>query len=886
MFRINGHAAQVSRKVVKPVHLVLTIALCLYLVLAVGFFSVGGWAQDSVTLLSISPPSGTLTIGGIVTFTLEVKYTLQSDGKGKVETDLNAPGISNGRIHPKEVRDSNGTATITAKLGFVRNSSDCNSLPSDHDTCLVFQDGQKLELFPVLRGTNDRVLATGASTFYTLVEGQESNSCNPPIGPSSNKPVVSAVSPNTEQQGKSLIVNITGQYFAGTRSVEFENGINVNSFCVKSDTLIVAEIMIARDAETGPRDVVVTTPAGQTRGWKLFTVTTGTPPPTEKGTVSGRVTYFDLDTEKREGLVGVTVMLKDREPAPLFDESVGDGSLGRGIAQTDSNGFFIFQSVDNDDGAFENGRDLYVEVLIESPVAKLEIGESCNGSPIFGCQVFTWKGADTDGDGIAERNAIDTDATNTSKTHNINLEPEGDRAINRAAFVLFLLSQEHEKIRNDVNYILPPIPVRYYADTRGTSSFCAQGYYLDTGCDALDITPYINLYDSAVYVGTTVPAHEYGHYAMWHGRGGAYPRPFNLDKAPCAQGFEGHSLSTEYRNGSGPLIEGFAAFMEAVMRGSPIDEYGNNNIESQKWYDACDQGDMDGNFVEGSVASILWDLYDGINDDRIAGSFRLVWSLITDKGVNDMESLWNVWVNDRQLGMVQELAEVFTRNGISKTSVSGSDSVTLLSATPTEGWLTRGKNKGPWTVVFKLKVQYKLSSVKSGKIEIGYSTPSISEGRIKPRNVRKGSRSATLTTKLAITSDVRECRSLSGKVDTCLTIRDGETLQLFAVLRDRNNTKLAESRHAIYQIKLSNAGASSLTISAQDGAYQGIQVDIFSASGQLVFHTDWVSNGFTWHAQDMKGLQLANGVYLYVVRVRTPDGRIVASEIKKVVILR
>jgi hypothetical protein len=65
-----------------------------------------------------------------------------------------------------------------------------------------------------------------------------------------------------------------------------------------------------------------------------------------------------------------------------------------------------------------------------------------------------------------------------------------------------------------------------------------------------------------------------------------------------------------------------------------------------------------------------------------------------------------------------------------------------------------------------------------------------------------------------------------------------------------------------------------------------IQISIFDLSGQLVFHTDWVQNGFTWNLLDNRGQPLANGVYLYVVRVRSFDGREYVSEVRKLVILR
>jgi subtilisin family serine protease len=123
---------------------------------------------DSITLQSISPPAETINIGDTVTFTLTVQYTLQSAASGKVETDLNTPGIAGGRVHPSNVAQGSGTVTITARLGFVSDSSQCPSLSGAVDACLALQGGQTLEIYPVLRDSNDRLLAQGSSTSYSL----------------------------------------------------------------------------------------------------------------------------------------------------------------------------------------------------------------------------------------------------------------------------------------------------------------------------------------------------------------------------------------------------------------------------------------------------------------------------------------------------------------------------------------------------------------------------------------------------------------------------------------------------------------------------------------------------------------------------------------------
>ncbi len=82
------------------------------------------------------------------------------------------------------------------------------------------------------------------------------------------------------------------------------------------------------------------------------------------------------------------------------------------------------------------------------------------------------------------------------------------------------------------------------------------------------------------------------------------------------------------------------------------------------------------------------------------------------------------------------------------------------------------------------------------------------------------------------------------------------------------------------------AGSAAVTFRVQGEGIKDIQVRIFNLAGRLVFHTDWVENGFGWKLQNNQGRRLANGVYLYVVTVRGYDGQVVRSEVRKLVVLR
>jgi hypothetical protein len=65
------------------------------------------------------------------------------------------------------------------------------------------------------------------------------------------------------------------------------------------------------------------------------------------------------------------------------------------------------------------------------------------------------------------------------------------------------------------------------------------------------------------------------------------------------------------------------------------------------------------------------------------------------------------------------------------------------------------------------------------------------------------------------------------------------------------------------------------------------QVEVFDLKGRKVFDSGEVQdNTFTWNLQNNAGQRLANGVYLYVVRVRGFKGEVYVSEVRKLVIVR
>jgi hypothetical protein len=66
-----------------------------------------------------------------------------------------------------------------------------------------------------------------------------------------------------------------------------------------------------------------------------------------------------------------------------------------------------------------------------------------------------------------------------------------------------------------------------------------------------------------------------------------------------------------------------------------------------------------------------------------------------------------------------------------------------------------------------------------------------------------------------------------------------------------------------------------------------IRVKVYSLQGQEVFDSDWRDgNTFQWNLMDDAGNSVPNGVYLYYVTVKGPEGDIARSKLNKTLVLR
>jgi len=150
--------------------------------------------------------------------------------------------------------------------------------------------------------------------------------------------------------------------------------------------------------------------------------------------------------------------------------------------------------------------------------------------------------------------------------------------------------------------------------------------------------------------------HEYAHCVHYELRGGSFPD---------GDGPDPHYIDSESSPGFA-FTEGWAQFFERAVDGDPMRPDGSS-LESTVFADGLyghgDRGDMDGLIVEGAVANVLWDLYDGTGaSDRPAGSVR------GDFVDNEFSTLWNI-MYDRQPESLEDIKRAWPVRDANVTAV-------------------------------------------------------------------------------------------------------------------------------------------------------------------------------------------------------------------------
>lgn len=352
--------------------------------------------------------------------------------------------------------------------------------------------------------------------------------------------------------------------------------------------------------------------------------------------VFGKVTYYD-DNERK-------FMPIKNLPLELFDSNMlFDAKLSETL--TDENGQFEFPSVSNRE-ADGTHLDIYILATFDNAVLSIEdelgkvyqiISEVVRDAP----------------DGEVEINLI------LDENHP-----------NRGLGAIFNEVQKaHDFFLKEAGWSRRKLPVLYPSD--GEILFYSYSYNQLSGqiiSERMNV-PYGEEWHK---VGLF---HEYGHSVMSAAYG------FNFYELPISERFANrphwvYTVSDERF----AMNEGWAEFVEAAVEDNAFNLRGYvnadlPNIETNSWWTGAVDGkgtNDNGAIVEGSVASILWDIFDtpqstdttpGVDDDRISNMFEQLWQIFTTdrpKSILDIADGWR----RRGFENYDALVEIFISNGI------------------------------------------------------------------------------------------------------------------------------------------------------------------------------------------------------------------------------
>ncbi len=253
----------------------------------------------------------------------------------------------------------------------------------------------------------------------------------------------------------------------------------------------------------------------------------------------------------------------------------------------------------------------------------------------------------------------------------------------------------------------------------------------------------IHVWDGGNWLGSIwfrwMAIHEYAHCIHWAARDNSFPpERGNLDEDEV-----GHTLYSELAVGDA-LAEGWADFLMCAVDNDPELPV-RIRYESIESYTYADGGyingiyfgdpdpanptevvDWDGRNVEGAIAQVFWDIWDGYDEDdcpewlrdlrpgsqwgdRVVSRFDRLWTILVDHDPDNIDDFWNTWVD--LYGLSTDMWAVFyqARINYDEGSPENAPVTTILDIQGNEG--TNDWYKGLDPVLIRIEADDDMSGI-------------------------------------------------------------------------------------------------------------------------------------------------------------------------------
>ena len=377
-----------------------------------------------------------------------------------------------------------------------------------------------------------------------------------------------------------------------------------------------------------------------------------------------------------------------------------------------SDGYYKFPPVPKNNGSLSNGYDIYVKVLCDSyPYQIVTVGLSQNdpSKP----PITYWSATET------HYNVTDGDQDMGTTT------VTGDK---RECWAIYdNVVDGYFWLLNEVGWCRSKVFAT--AQDLGSGSRCTGNgmvFYLGDGWNR----------DTVL--------HEYGHCIQYAARRGSFPPKAGPDE---------HYPDSE-TDGGWAICEGWAEFFPCAVDNTPLMCGGGyGSIESTTYangpFGHGDYGDWDGDVVEGAVAQVFWDIFDGTSSidypwgdeyfgDYISNEFGKLSDIFLYHSPNDIHDFLAQWTpKDSRIWAIFHHARILVPRDLAVTNVTTSQPKVVLGETGHINFTVR--NQGDTLETFNITASvdgltissFENITLESGSSEIftvGWNTTGVLKG--------------------------------------------------------------------------------------------------------------------------------------------------------------